>query len=652
MSDPVAPPSRTEDPCARAEAGPVRTAGRTASRRRAVGRGDERPLRRTTQPQAADDDAAVGRAAARGRVEVAVLDRSGVIVAVNPAWSTFARDNDGEPARTGVGTSYLAVCDTADEPEAAQVAAAIRAAVAGDLPAPFTLRMPCDSPTERRTLDVVVTSRLADDGSSVGATVAVTPVAEAPRTVPDPDGADGPWPQPALVRAVDSLRGAFGAAAAAFALQPATAERVVEVGTLPARPVSRQLRLPLGDDRTGQLCLHFASAQDARRLDVVAAPVALAGTTVALALRLDESERLQQRVDWAVRVLERVLDEDAPRGPDVARGHVTEDIATAFDADGGVLLVIREDRDTAQVRAATGVLAGDLGRTLTRVPDAVAQARDTGGPVADAGGRAGLGHGGTALWVPLGASSSAACVLGLLRSDGRPFTPAETAAAASLGRTAARVLALDAARTARERTLLREDRDRIAADLHDHVVQQLFAVGHGLDLVAARSDDAALRSRLGSFVSALDASVRRIRDSIHRLHSDDRESGLRQRVIAVLDEELVALGFAAHAEFEGPVDTAADATLADDVVAVVREALSNVARHARATHADVRVTHRDGVLSVEVVDNGVGARGPRPGGHGLGNLHLRARNHDGRVELTHPPGGGTRLLWSARTRRL
>ena len=108
-------------------------------------------------------------------VEVALLDQDGVIVSVNDAWQAFAVGNGGDPARMGPGVSYLDACAAAaDDPAAAQVASAIRAALAGRLPGSLTVEVPCHSPYAERWFDVLVSTRLDDDGRSVGATVTLS----------------------------------------------------------------------------------------------------------------------------------------------------------------------------------------------------------------------------------------------------------------------------------------------------------------------------------------------------------------------------------------------------------------------------------------------------------------------------------------------
>ena len=109
-------------------------------------------------------------------VELALVDPDGVIVAVNDAWTAFAEANGGDPARTGVGSSYLDACDTADDPYSAAVAHALRTALGGGLPAPLQVAVPCHAPAARRWFDVLVSSRFDDAGRCIGAAVTLSPV--------------------------------------------------------------------------------------------------------------------------------------------------------------------------------------------------------------------------------------------------------------------------------------------------------------------------------------------------------------------------------------------------------------------------------------------------------------------------------------------
>jgi PAS domain S-box-containing protein len=118
-------------------------------------------------------------------VETALLDRDGVIVSVNQAWLAFAEANGGDPARTGPGMSYLESCAAAgDDLAALEVAEAIRAALAGDLPGPLIIAVPCHSPAAERWYEVLISSRPGNDGRNLGATVTLSLARSRPRSQP------------------------------------------------------------------------------------------------------------------------------------------------------------------------------------------------------------------------------------------------------------------------------------------------------------------------------------------------------------------------------------------------------------------------------------------------------------------------------------
>jgi hypothetical protein len=120
-------------------------------------------------------------------VEVALLDRDGVITETNAAWDDFARANGADPSLVGVGASYLKVCDAADDPVGNRVARAIRQASDGNLPDPLTVEIPCLSPSGLRWFYLMVSARRDDDGRHLGATVMTWPAAVDGHSVPDRD---------------------------------------------------------------------------------------------------------------------------------------------------------------------------------------------------------------------------------------------------------------------------------------------------------------------------------------------------------------------------------------------------------------------------------------------------------------------------------
>jgi signal transduction histidine kinase len=212
-------------------------------------------------------------------------------------------------------------------------------------------------------------------------------------------------------------------------------------------------------------------------------------------------------------------------------------------------------------------------------------------------------------------------------------------------------------RAQEERQLLMvlEDRERIARDLHDVVIQRLFATGLGLQStmpLIVRDD---VRVRVDKAVDDLDTTIRDIRRAIFELRAASAAS-LRADLIAVVDEAASPLGFRPTLRVTGPIDSAVPNQLRDDVTAVVREALSNVVRHASATRVTVQVDAADGMLTVRVTDDGVGARLPdltspelatdAGHGHGLANMRGRAEQHTGTFEVSTPNSGGTVVTWT------
>jgi signal transduction histidine kinase len=208
-------------------------------------------------------------------------------------------------------------------------------------------------------------------------------------------------------------------------------------------------------------------------------------------------------------------------------------------------------------------------------------------------------------------------------------------------------MALDQARSDHEAMRLIEDHDRIAADLHDHVIQQLFAVGMGLQGILRTLPRQEQQARIHDYVDALDATITRIRMTIFQLRVDQSADSLQRRLLAVMEEETPVLGFSPDIRFTGPLDLGVGGELADDVVAVVREALSNVGRHAAASSVAVEVSLVQGMVTVDVCDDGRGIGNPTRSS-GLTNLRRRAEAHHGGFHLTRSPQGGTRLRWTAR----
>jgi signal transduction histidine kinase len=198
----------------------------------------------------------------------------------------------------------------------------------------------------------------------------------------------------------------------------------------------------------------------------------------------------------------------------------------------------------------------------------------------------------------------------------------------------------------RQRVAVLEDRGRIARDLHDHVIQSLFATGLNLEDVAARAEGD-ISTRIGTEIDAIDQAIAQIRQSIFELRHDARPvaTSLRTRILQIVDHLTGQSPGTTQLILTGPVDTVISGTCRDDVAAVVTEALVNVVRHAEASKVDITVTATDGTVLVEVSDDGIGP-GDGPEVSGLANLRRRAESRGGTFGLHKRPDGGTRLAWS------
>ncbi|MER8044639.1 GAF domain-containing protein [Streptomyces sp. NPDC094032] len=257
---------------------------------------------------------------------------------------------------------------------------------------------------------------------------------------------------------------------------------------------------------------------------------------------------------------------------------------------------------------------------------------------------------GPAVAVTVGTKERLSGVLILARSRGRPpFTGAEIAALPGFADQAALALELADRRRDSEQVSLLEDRDRIARDLHDLAIQRLFATGMTLQSARRLVEHPEASDRLNRAIDDLDATIKIIRATIFGLREHPPPGTapkLRNRIVKAVDSAASTLGFAPALRMEGLLDTDVPPEAADEVVAVIGEALTNVARHAGARRVEVAVVAEDGVLAVAVSDDGVGIA---PGGarSGLRNLAERAERLDGDLSVAArpEPPGGTVLEW-------
>jgi signal transduction histidine kinase len=315
-----------------------------------------------------------------------------------------------------------------------------------------------------------------------------------------------------------------------------------------------------------------------------------------------------------------------PADPDVPTSEVQELLVTATSGDGPAAeLVSIPVEGTSVGEAFVQRAPGRLDRF-----DLIADRSAATGP---------------ALVLPLRATDAVAGVLVALRAAGaQPFSDEELDMMAAFADQAALAWQLASAqRHMRELSIL-TDRDRIARDLHDHVIQRLFAVGLSLQGTIPRARVPEVQQRLSDCVDDLQEVIQEIRTAIFDLHgASSGTTRLRQR----LDEAVAQFAspdVRTTTQFVGPLSVV-DATLADHAEAVVREAVSNAVRHGKASTLSVSVTVGDDLL-IEVVDNGGGISGEITGS-GLANLQKRAQDVGGSFAIESVANGGTTLRWSA-----
>ena len=369
--------------------------------------------------------------------------------------------------------------------------------------------------------------------------------------------------------------------------------------------------------------------------------------------RLAESEQRRRWLDAASELVPLLL-----LTGEAGQSHalITQHAATAADADFAALAV-PHGADQVMVIGVSGELtAGMLNRIAPLTGSLTGQAIRTGQPSLVTGDRraaaaAALGAAtGPLIVVPMAAGAQVRGALMLGRLATSPgFTHADLDMAVCFAGHAAVAMELARAR-ADEITLAQvADHDRIAGDLHDDVIQELFALGMALHGHAARADPATA-ARINGYVDTLDEIIKKIRTSIFGLHQDRQApASLPARLMEIIEEHTPQLGFTAGIGFAGPLDQGPDEALAHDILAVTREALSNCARHAHATAVSISLTRQDRLITLDITDNGRGMGTPARSS-GLSSMRRRAARHGGTFQVATAADGGTRLTWTASVR--
>jgi signal transduction histidine kinase len=389
--------------------------------------------------------------------------------------------------------------------------------------------------------------------------------------------------------------------------------------------------------------------------EFLVALTATAGVAIDNARLFDDARRREQ---WTTAIAEISAALLADTELEDVLTMIIDRVASFVDADLVCVAVPTSSADLIRISVATGAVAdGVRGREIAVHGTLAGRAMRDGRSVASddpvetrlLDGQPPLGP---SIAIPLRTPGKELGALLVSRRPGTaPFSRAELTMADEFGRQTSVALAVSRGRRDRHRLELAEDRSRIARDLHDNVIQRLFASGLALQGIAP-TVPAGLRPRIEEQVDAIDAAIGDIRTAVFALGSVARVQTptTRDRLLEVVGEIAPALAVTPRITFSGPVDLDVHGALGDDVVAVVRESLTNVARHApdASSHVTVAVTAGpvdDGTVSVVVDDDGPGPGEPHRRG-GTANLAVRAHLRGGTFRIGGGPDGGTRVSWT------
>jgi signal transduction histidine kinase len=421
-------------------------------------------------------------------------------------------------------------------------------------------------------------------------------------------------------------------------------------------PMRAFLGLPVRvrDDAFGNLYLARSEAEPFTGQDeeVVQALAATAGVAIENARLFEEARLRQEWLTASTEVTRRVLAGDEGALHLIARRvHVlagSDLTSVVVPVDGELLVEVAEGDEATDIEGARYAASGTLSERVLHSgkPVRLTDAEDT----TFLDGRTiyltGQMRVGPVMVLPLLGREEVRGTLVVMREPHRrPFTQVDVEMATTFANHASVALELAEARRDQHRVLLLEDRARIARDLHDHVIQQVFAAGLLVRATAAGLDDASTVSAMDDVIDTLDEAIKQIRVSIFQLQPPV-PGGLRAAVMDVVADVRPGLSSDPRVDIDGPLDSVATTDVVSDVTAVVREGLVNVARHASASAVVLSIHATTTRLTVTISDDGVGVResGRRSG---LDNMRERAERRNGSMVIAEVPDlGGTTLVWT------
>lgn len=234
------------------------------------------------------------------------------------------------------------------------------------------------------------------------------------------------------------------------------------------------------------------------------------------------------------------------------------------------------------------------------------------------------------------------------RLNGEPFDEDDEMLVESFGLAAGQIIEQATLRNHVRELTLSEERERLARDLHDTVIQRLFGVGLALQLTLPKVEDETVKARINSAIDELDGTIQEIRTTIFEIDQDDVDgTSLLSRITSLVNEVESRLSIEVNLRISPDVDRIVGRACVRHTVQTLREILSNIVRHSHATSVLVEVGVYEDMISLSVSDDGVGFSWPVGPGRGLRNLTARARELGGDCVIESEPGRGTIVRWTA-----
>ena len=392
--------------------------------------------------------------------------------------------------------------------------------------------------------------------------------------------------------------------------------------------------------------------------DLAVALAAAAGVAIENARLYEDARRRSSWLEACMDVTGRMLGDDRMAEPDKVALDLIADRALRESESQLALILVPDGRvGTYGVAGAAGSDGAKFaGRILPMDSAEIKAVAATGKPACldEAGEILGNRDGsslGKLLAIDLTAQGAHHGLLVLVREPGKgPFSRTDMEMGAVFGSHVALALELDRSHRLREQLVVFTDRDRIAKDLHDVVIQRLFAAGLSIQSLRRFTTGEPALNRIDAVTAELDETIRDLRNTIYSLRASSGEQELlSSRILQSVRNASKSLSFAPHLTLTGAVDSVLDDGTVANTLAVISEGLSNAVRHSGALAIGVSVSVADGMLTLMIEDNGRGFSDPVRG-NGLVNMEQRALELNGLCTVKSSPEQGTTLVWSVPAR--